>query len=163
MEDLKRILAAHPFFSGLKPEDFELIVGCASNVRFNPGEYIFREGEKADKFYLVRKGRVALESSAGDQKSMVIQTVSEGKVLGWSWLVPPYRWSTGARAVELVQAIALDGECLRDKCEADNKLGYELLKRVVRVIGTRLEATRTQMLAVYSAAPAPLTHEQELQ
>ena len=163
MEDLQRILAAHPFFAGLKPEYFKLIVGCASNVRFKPEEYIFRQEEKADKFYLVRRGRVAREISAPEHKSMVIQTVGEGKVLGWSWLVPPYRWSTGARAVEIVQAIAIDGKCLRDKCEADNRLGYELLKRVVRVIGTRLEATRTQMLGVYSATPVPLTHEQELQ
>ena len=161
MEDLKRTLAAHPFFSGLKPEYFQLIVGCASNVRFESDHYIFREGDEANIFYLVRHGRVALETFAPNQKPMVLQTVNDGEMLGWSWLVPPYRWSNSARAVQPVRAIALDGKCLRDKCEHDNAMGYELMKRVVRVIGTRLEATRIQMLDVYSAAPVMLRHDEK--
>ncbi|HZR27266.1 MAG TPA: cyclic nucleotide-binding domain-containing protein [Terriglobales bacterium] len=161
MEDLKRILAAHPFFSGLKPEYFQLMVGCASNVRFDSHTYIFREGEEANVFYMVRQGRVALETFAPNQKPIILQTIGEGEVLGWSWLVPPYRWSNSARAVQPIRAIALDGKCLRDKCESDNKLGYELLKRVVNVIGTRLEATRIQMLDVYSATPVALRHNEK--
>ncbi|HZR27268.1 MAG TPA: cyclic nucleotide-binding domain-containing protein [Terriglobales bacterium] len=164
MEDLKSILNTHPFFDGLNPQYFQLIVGCASNVRFEAGNYIFREGDEADIFYLVREGRVALETFAPNQKPMVLQIVGQGEVLGWSWLVPPYRWSNSARAVQPVRAIALDGKCLRSKCESDNKLGYELLKRVVHVIGTRLGTARVNMLDVYSATPVVLQQdEQEFQ
>jgi CRP/FNR family cyclic AMP-dependent transcriptional regulator len=153
MEDLTGIIAEHPFFSGMKPEYLQLIVSCASNVRFEANDYIFREGDDADIFYLVREGRVALEAVSSNNKPLVLQTVDKDEVLGWSWLVPPYRWSKSARAVQFVRAIALDGKCLRNKCETDNKLGYELLKRVVQVIGTRLETVHVNMLDVYSATP----------
>jgi CRP/FNR family cyclic AMP-dependent transcriptional regulator len=67
--------------------------------------------------------------------------------------VPPYRWHFDARAVELTRAIALDGECLRGKCEEDHDLGYEIMKRFALVIAERLEATRLQLLDVYGNGP----------
>ena len=148
-ESLERILGEHPFFSGLEEPYLQLFVDCASNVRFNAGETIFREGEDADKFYLIRQGKVALETSAPQRGSVIIQTLGEGEVLGWSWLVAPYRWRFLARATELTRAIALDGKCLRGKCEEDHDLGYELMKRFALVIAERLEATRFQLLDVY--------------
>ena len=108
-ESLERILAEHPFFKGLAEPYLQLLVGCASNVRFNAGELIFREGEEANQFYLIRHGKVALETSAPQRGPIIIQTLGEGEVLGWSWLVAPYRWRFDARAVELTRAIALDG------------------------------------------------------
>jgi CRP-like cAMP-binding protein len=149
METLERILAEHPFFKGLETPYLQLVVGCASNVRFDAGEFIFREGEEANEFYLIRKGKVALEIFAPDRGSITIQTIGEGEILGFSWLIPPYRWIFDARALELTLAIALDGKCLRTKCEEDHDLGYEFLKRFAYVIGQRLQAKRLQLLDLY--------------
>jgi CRP/FNR family cyclic AMP-dependent transcriptional regulator len=149
MESLEPILAEHPFFKGLKQRYLQLIVGCASNVRFNAGEFIFREGEEANLFYLIRHGNVALEIAAPERDPMTIQTVGEGDILGWSWLIPPYHWLFDARAIELTRALALDGKCLRTKCEEDHDLGYELLKRFAHIMDLRLQATRLQLLDVY--------------
>jgi len=152
-ESLERILGEHPFFEGLKKAYLQLFVDCASNVRFNAGEMIFREGEDADKFYLIRQGKVALETYA-PQRTVIIQTLGEGEVLGWSWLVPPYRWRFGARATELTRAIALDGKCLRGNSEEDHDLGYELMKRAAQIMERRLQAARLQLLDVYGSGPA---------
>jgi CRP-like cAMP-binding protein len=149
METLGRILAEHPFFKGLEEPYLQLLVGCASNVRFNAGEVIFREGEEANRFYLIRQGKVAVETFAPGRGPIIIQTLGEGELVGWSWLIAPYRWRFDGRAVELTRAIALDGECLRGKCEEDHNLGYELMKRVAHVMEQRLEATRLQLLDVY--------------
>ena len=116
---------------------------------FETGNYIFREGENADNFYLIREGKVALETNVPGQGAVTVQTLSKGEVLGWSWLVPPFRWSFDARAIEPTRAIALDGKCLRDKCEADPRLGFELLKRFAGVIVSRLQAARMQTLDIY--------------
>ncbi|MFQ5814473.1 MAG: cyclic nucleotide-binding domain-containing protein [Anaerolineae bacterium] len=151
METLKPILAEHPFFRDLDPRHLELVVGCASNVRFSAGHFIFREGEEANHFYLIRRGKVALEISAPHRPAITIQTIGEGEILGWSWLIPPYHWLFDARAAELVRAIALDGKCLREKCEEDHELGYELLKRFAYIMDQRLQATRLQLLDVYGA------------
>jgi CRP-like cAMP-binding protein len=149
METLERILAEHPFFKGLEEPYLQLLVGCASNVRFNAGEVVFREGEEANRFYLIRQGKVAVETFAPSRGPIIVQTLGEGEVLGWSWLVAPYRWRFDGRAVELTRAIALDGECLRGKCEEDHNLGYELMKRVAHVMEKLVEATRLQLLDVY--------------
>ncbi len=152
MEMLERVLAEHPFFSGIDPRYLELVVGCASNLRLNAGEFIFHEGEEADHFYLIREGKVSLEVSAPGRARLTVHTLGGGDILGWSWLVPPYYWRFDARAEELTRAIVLDGKCLRDKCEADHELGYELLKHVVSDFGRLLDATRFRLLGLYGFA-----------
>jgi CRP-like cAMP-binding protein len=149
METLEAILAKHPFFDRLEQRHLDLLVGCASNVRVDAGQFILREGEEANHFYLIRHGKVALEIFAGHRGPITVETLEDGDIVGWSWLFPPYRWRFDARAVEITRAIALDGKCLRTKSEQDHDLGYELLKRFARIVEERLQATRLQMLDVY--------------
>jgi CRP/FNR family transcriptional regulator, cyclic AMP receptor protein len=151
VEGLERIIGGHPFFAELDPRFIDLVCGCTKNVRFEAGQYLFHEGEPANEFYLVRHGRVALEIVAPGRNALVFQTLGEGEVVGVSWLIPPYRWTYDARAVDFVRAIAIDGRCLRAKCEADHDLGYDMMKRVVPVLIQRLHATRMQILDVYGA------------
>lgn len=150
-QTLERIIAEHPFFADLKPEYTNLLVNCASNVRFKAGDYILREGEEANLFYLIREGRVSIEISVPQRRAIVVDTVGEGEILGWSWLLPPYHWKFHARAAQVVRAIALDGKCLRSKCEQNHDLGYDLLKRFSQIMNRRLDATRIQLLDVYAA------------
>lgn len=149
METLEAILAKHPFFDRLEQRHLDLLVGCASNVRVDAGQFILREGEEANHFYLIRHGKVALEIFAGHRGPITVETLEDGDIVGWSWLFPPYRWRFDARAVEITRAIALDGKCLRTKSEQDHDLGYELLKRFARIVEERLQATRLQLLDVY--------------
>ena len=149
METLERVLSAHPFFQHLEPHHLELLVGCAANVRFDAGQFLFRTGEEANQFFLIRQGTVALEIATPGRPPLTLQTLAEGEILGWSWLIPPYYWMFDARAVEPTRAVALDGKCLRTKCEADHDLGYELLKRFGQIMEQRLQATRLQLLDVY--------------
>ena len=151
MENLERILAEHSFFAGLESYYTNLLVGCAANVRFDAGSYILKEGEDANQFYMIRKGKVALEIFAPQRKPIILATLGEGDILGWSWLLPPYQWKFHARAVEDTRALALDGKCLREKCEQNHDLGYELLKRFTQIIDQRLDATLLQLLDVYGA------------
>jgi CRP-like cAMP-binding protein len=134
MQTLEPYLTEHPFLKDLEPRLLKILVGCASNVRFNAGQFVFREGEEANNFYIIRHGKISIEIFAAERGSLSIQTIGEGEILGWSWLIPPYRWRFDARAVELTRAIALDGKCLREKCEMDHDLGYELLKRFAHII-----------------------------
>ena len=150
METLERIVAEHPFFAGLDGGFTSLMVGCASNVRFKAGTYILKEGTAANTFYLIREGKVALEVRAPQHEPIVISTLDVGDILGWSWLLSPFQWKFHARAVDDVRAIALDGKCLRTKCEENHDLGYEVLKRFARIIEQRLDATRLQLLDVYA-------------
>jgi CRP/FNR family transcriptional regulator, cyclic AMP receptor protein len=150
METLARVIGEHPFFAGLEGGFLSLTVSCASNVRFKSGTYIFKEGDVANTFYLLRDGTVALELFAPQLKPIIVATVGVGEILGWSWLLKPYRWKFNARAIDDVRAIALDGRCLRNKCEENHDLGYEVLKRFAGIMEQRLDATRLQLLDVYA-------------
>ena len=152
MHTLDEIVAESPVFAGLEPAQLQLIAGCAHNVAFVRGERLFREGDPADTFYLVRRGRVALTTHVPGRGDVTIETVEAGEVLGWSWLFPPYAWHFDARAVEDAGVVAFDGACLRGKCEDDHGLGYELLQRFAQVMIDRLQQTRTLLLDVYGDA-----------
>jgi len=149
MENLEGLLSAHPFFHELPPRYLALVVGCASNVRFEAGEFLFRTATEANHFFLIRHGRAALEIAAPGRPPLILETLGEGEVIGWSWLIAPYRWMFDARALEQTRAVAIDGKCLRGKCEADHDLGYELFKRIAYVMERRLTAARLQLLDVY--------------
>ena len=152
MQTIAEYLPEHPFFAGLDPAALELAAGCAVNVHFRPGEYLFREGDPADTFYVLRRGRVSLQMRTPTD-DVVLDTAHDGDVVGWSWLIPPYRWSFDARATDDTAAIAFDGVCLRGKCESDATLGYALLQRVVQVMSARLHSARVRLLDLYGAKP----------
>jgi CRP/FNR family cyclic AMP-dependent transcriptional regulator len=150
MQNFEALLANHPFFAGLDPNYIQVIAGLASDAHYNSDTYIFHEGEQAKHFYLIQEGKVALETSAAERGIITIETIEAGEVLGWSWLFPPYRWHFTARVVEPTKVIVLDGAGLRAKSEADHSFGYELVKRVAQITMQRLQATRLQLLDLYS-------------
>ena len=153
VQGIHSLLSEHPFFKDLDPSYLDLIAGCGKNVQFEKDQFIFREGEMANSFYMLRKGAVTLELHSPSRGSLPVETLHEGEVLGWSWLVHPYRWQFDARATESVRAISLDGRCLRGKCESDHELGYLLMKRVAEIFGKRLQATRIRLLDLYGKSP----------
>lgn len=150
-ETLEKILTAHPFFQGLAPDHRALLTGCASNVVFPAGDFILREDQAADRFFVIRQGRVGLEVAA-PAGPVTIETLEGGEVLGWSWLFPPYKSHFDARALTVVRALSLDGACLRRKCDADAQLGYHLMRRFAEIVVRRLESTRVQLLDLYGQA-----------
>lgn len=153
MKYLKAIINEHPFFHGMKPEHLELAAQAAREVKFAAGDVIFREGECAADFFLLETGRVVLDAHAPGREAVVIQTLGPGDVLGWSWLFPPFVWHFGARAIAPTTAICFNGARLLIACEENSALGYDLMKRVARVMMQRLQATRLQLLDVYGTRP----------
>lgn len=152
-DTLEQALLSHPFFDGMEKEHIASLLECAHVVTFQPGDYLCREGEEARSCYLVNSGHVALKIHM-PENPVTLETLSQGDVLGWSWMFPPYRWHFDAKAVEMVDAVSLDGHCLRDKCDSEPELGVQLLKRFAELIFQRLQATRLQLLDIYSDKPA---------
>lgn len=150
MTTIGEYIREQPFFRGLDERWIDLIVGCAVNVHVAAGTDVCREGEPADAFYVVRRGRVAIETRT-PTASIVVDSADPGEIVGWSWLVPPNRWTFDARATEETSLIAFDGACLRGKCEANPDLGYALLQRVVQTMSARLQSARVRLLDLYGA------------
>lgn len=148
-KELDEVLAHIPVFAGMPEDEIGLIAGCGRNVRFDADETIFRQGEPADVFYVVRHGTVAIGHFVPPRGELTIETLEAGDLLGWSWLFPPYRAHFDARALSAVRATQFDGACLRDKCAADPALGFDLIRRFAQVLIERLQWTRLRLLDVY--------------
>jgi CRP-like cAMP-binding protein len=146
---LDELLADVPLFAGLGDDRLALLAGCAGNVHFDAGAQLFREGDEADTFYVVRHGDIAIETFVPSRGPVTIETLGAGEAVGWSWLFAPYRWHFDARALSAVRATAFDGACLRGKCEADPAVGYELMGRFAQLMIERLQWTRLRLLDVY--------------
>jgi CRP/FNR family cyclic AMP-dependent transcriptional regulator len=149
VQTIEQLLAEAPAFNGMSDEHLALIAGCAQNKVFEDGEYLMREGNPANTFFVIRHGRVAMEIFVPERGGVTIETIDDGDLLGWSWLVPPFREYLDARALGPVHVIAFDAACLRGKADEDRVLGYELMRRFIPVIVERLQATRVRMLDVY--------------
>ncbi len=146
---MAELITRHPVLSGLPESAIAEVAGCARNTAFPSGTLLIVEGEPADTWYLIRRGQVAIELHAPGRGALVIDTLGPGAVVGWSWLVPPYRWHFDARAIGPVGAVAIDGACLRAKSDADPALGYALMSRVSAVLLERLLATQVRLLDLY--------------
>jgi CRP-like cAMP-binding protein len=147
---IKQMLAECSFFQGLDEPWLELVAGCTRSEHFQGGSYIIRSGEIADCFHILRHGSAALELVAPPRGRLMLQTLHEGEVLGWSWLVPPHRWTYDARAISLVRTLSIDGKALLAACDANHDLGYALMRRFVPVFANRLRAARVQLLDLYA-------------
>jgi CRP-like cAMP-binding protein len=142
----EQILAEHPFLQDFAPHHLQFMAGCASECNFAAGQYILREGEAATHLYLIGQGKVALGTMTPGRGFTTLEVLEDGEPLGWSWLIPPYHWHFTALTILPTWVIALDGKCLREKCEADHDFGYELLKRLALILGQRLRMTRKQLV-----------------
>jgi CRP-like cAMP-binding protein len=141
--------ASHPFIRGLSDQHRLRLVSGVRTFTASSGQYLAREGEPAHAFYLVQSGHVEIGTHLAERGTVPIQTAGAAEVVGWSWLLPPYRWQFDARAIDTVQGLAFDAAWLREQCEQDHELGYQLLKQLLAVVSSRLAATRVQRLDIY--------------
>jgi CRP/FNR family transcriptional regulator, cyclic AMP receptor protein len=149
---LTETIERHALFRGLPKHHISLLAEAAMMKEFAADELIFREGDPANRFYLILDGEVALESANAHRENVVVQTIGADDVLGWSWLFPPYYWHFGARATKPTKAIFFYGTWLRESCERSPEFGYEMMRRMANVMLQRLQATRRKL----AAAPATL-------
>ncbi len=149
-ENFDADVAAHPFLIGLNEHHVRLLADCAVRVVFESDQVLFREGETANRFYLIERGEVVLESNTASGEALVVDTIGNGDLLGWSWLFAPYVWRFTARATKPTTAMFFYGTVLREYCETDHTLGYELLKRMSEVMTRRLQSARGKVLEAHA-------------
>jgi len=147
---IAEILSEKNFFFGLKPEYINFLAGCASKRQIRKDEVLFPHGQTADRFFMVLSGRITLEVAAIEGPPLELQSVGADEMLGWSWLIPPYKWTFQARTVEPTEVLEFDGKAVFERCEKEPELGYELLKRFSALMSERLAFARRKMMEEWS-------------
>lgn len=144
--DIEKFLAGHDFFKGLEDEDIRFLAGKAQMRQLDKEEVLFRYDAPASRFFLLARGRISLEVAAIEGPPLELQELGDGAILGWSWLIAPYRWSFQARAEVPSEVIEFDGKAILERCERNPSFGYELLKRFSSLMSERLEFARRRMM-----------------
>jgi CRP/FNR family transcriptional regulator, cyclic AMP receptor protein len=146
MDKLDQIIRTHPFWEGLSPRHFPILNRCATFAKFGVDQPILHAGVDADRFYLICRGRVALETFVPGKGAITMETLDAGEALGWSWLFPPYRWHFSARSLDRTETVAFGASQLRTYAEENHDFGYQLATRVGQVVWQRLRAARLQFV-----------------
>ncbi|MGO9899862.1 MAG: Crp/Fnr family transcriptional regulator [Solirubrobacteraceae bacterium] len=154
MQTKDELIAEASVFAGLKPEHLKMISSWARLIDLEPDQYVLREGERAQTFYIIRRGAIAIEVRGAGRAVLAVDTAHDGDIVGLSWLFAPYRLQFDARTTEPCSLVAIEGARLRDMCEDDHEFGYQLMRRFAAVVQQRLERTRTRLLDVYGSARA---------
>jgi len=139
-------VANSSLFAGLAPDLTAFLISHARARRLKDNEIVFHYGERANHFYIVTKGHVSVEVAAIEGPALQLQALGPGAVLGWSWLIPPNRWSFQARATMPAEVIEFDGDAVLAKCEENPTFGYALLKRFSSLMSERLQRARERMI-----------------
>jgi CRP/FNR family transcriptional regulator, cyclic AMP receptor protein len=149
---LQRCLAEQEFFAALAPESVAFLAECARPRQLERNQSLFHHGDRARHFFLIRSGRIAREVPAIQGPTLLLEDLGPGEVIGWSWLIAPYRWSFEARATEPADLLEFDGACVLARCEAEPAFGYEILKRFAGLMSRRLMHARQRMLDAWAPA-----------
>ena len=145
-QSITEYLSAHEFFSEFSDDSLKFLCECSSTREIKKGQILFLQGEHADKFYVVRSGRISIQMPAIMGPTLEIQTVDEDQVLGWSWLISPYKWNFQTKAEEDSELLQFDGVAILARCEQEPKFSYELLKKFAVLMSVRLNAARQKMM-----------------
>jgi CRP/FNR family transcriptional regulator, cyclic AMP receptor protein len=154
----KSVLAAQPFLRGLPDQHLDTLAALCRHVAVPSGRRLFDEDARADRFWLIDAGQVVIDTSVPGRGRLVIETLGRGDVTGVSWLLPPPvkgAWGGGwgrfgAVTTQPMQAFEFDARAVRQACDSDPALGYELSRRVAGIVVRRLEATHARLIDAYA-------------
>ncbi|EAR22164.1 Crp/Fnr family transcriptional regulator [Nitrococcus mobilis] len=145
-DSISEYLANQSFFADLSPAFRKFLARHAVRRPLQRDEILFQHGDPARRFYLVYDGSVVIEVPAIYGPSLEVQKLGPGQILGWSWLIPPYRWHFQARTEAPTEVIEFDGEAVRARCDQHPAFGYALLKCFSALMSERLQAARRKMM-----------------
>jgi CRP-like cAMP-binding protein len=148
---LVAVLNSTWFASGLEPGIQTRLAELSRTFTAEPGEELFREGDESEVLGVVIKGRVALRTHVAERGDLTLLTVEPGDIYLWSALVPPYRATSTAVAIETLEAVTFEGPALRAALREDAALAQALYPRVLVAVERRLNATRVQLLELFAA------------
>lgn len=151
-DEIAKYLQSHTIFSDLDPEHIAVLASHAEEQTCELGELLFRQEDSAERFYILLAGSIRVEVPSIMGPALVVQTLGPDDVLGWSWLIPPYKWTFEAKADHDSKMLVFDGKALLAHCEKDTGFGYALMKRFAGLMSERLHAARLKMMDSWAPA-----------
>jgi CRP/FNR family cyclic AMP-dependent transcriptional regulator len=142
------ILRRYPYFAGIREESLKQLAMIAEEKRIPAATRIFNESDPADKLSVIVRGEVHVQYLMGNGELRTVDTLVDGDILGWSAMIAPYKMTAHCTTTKDTDLVRLDARKLRDLCDQDPRLGYQLTMEIARLLAHRLEGARVQLAAV---------------
>lgn len=148
--DVIDTLKASELFTGFDEGHLQKVADRCRSESYMEGAKIFKEGDDARELYILSQGEVALEMEVRpvpDRSGIptAVELVTKGEILGWSALVEPYVYTLSARCMSHCSVLAINGDVFRKLIADDCVLGFEVMKRLSRIVASRLANTRLRL------------------
>jgi CRP-like cAMP-binding protein len=141
-----------PIIASLPPGPRERLAGAMARVEVDAGATFMHEGEITKALSIIVRGRVALRLRVPERGAVTILTLDPGDIVGWSAIVPPYRATTSATALEPTELASFAAEELRAILASDAEVAAAFLPPVMETVAARVAATRDQLLDLFRGA-----------
>jgi CRP/FNR family cyclic AMP-dependent transcriptional regulator len=149
------LLTAHPIAAGLPDGQLLRLAEHARPVHRFAGYRLFRADDPADRFWLLHSGAVALDLPVPGRGDVVIEKVDTDTMVGWSWLLAPYRWRFGAVVADDMRAVEFDAVGVRALLAEETDLARHFDHRCLAVVADRLQAARRRLAELYAYPSVP--------
>ena len=139
----------HELLNGLSPAEVDLVLALGTRITVPTGASLFRLGDPADRVFLTERGRIRLTlpmQVRGHEEEILIEEKTPGQTVGWSALIPPYRFTLSAAAPIETEVIALPREALQRYFETVPAVGYKVTSNLAAVVGHRLQLVQAMWL-----------------
>jgi CRP-like cAMP-binding protein len=137
----------------LTDEMLDQLVPIAEFLQFEDREFVFSQGESADRFYFVQQGKVLLEQRVSPTVSITLSAINPGYSFGWSALLDDASYTVSALCAEPCQVISFRADKLISLFDKNHSLGYIMSQRLLRVIQKRFEIRTEQFVKAIQHHP----------
>ena len=148
-EDLKKMA----IMSHLNADMLDRLIAITDVLTFTDQETIFRQGDIADRFYMVKKGKILLEQKMTDKITVSVGSVKPGLAFGWSTMIEQGYYTTNAVCAEPCEIFSMRGNKIRALCEEDPHMGFLLSQRLLVILKKRYDHRTEQFLKVIKHHP----------
>jgi CRP/FNR family cyclic AMP-dependent transcriptional regulator len=146
MKEIKDLLKNNLYFKDLEDEFINFLAENSTFTDYEQESFIFSVREPAECFYLILSGKVALQMFSHEKGEIVLEERTDGEILGWSWLKPPYKWRFDAFTLKNTKLIVFDANLIKKQMEANPRFGYKIQSIFFNIVVDRFQATRLRLL-----------------
>lgn len=122
-------------FQGLSDEDLKIISPYCNAEKIISETVLCEEGGRADRLFILEEGKVAIRF----KKGVSFEIQEPGKILGWSFLVPPNRYTASAVAIAPSQLLVIKSPDFYNLVHRDSRLGLKIMDNLAQVVSSRLK------------------------
>ncbi len=141
-ENLREIV----MLSYLTDEMLDELIPITDIFAFDEKDIVFQEGDKAERLYMLRRGKVLLEQRLSKTITVLTGSIKPGFTFGWSAMLDERAYTAEAVCEEHCEVLSFRADKLRPLLEKNHSMGFIISQRLLRVLKKRYDRRTEQLI-----------------